>query len=437
MKHKHSGWRAKWAQAFQPRQAVASLWRPRTGADAGLDGIRALSVLAIAWHHAVYQYLGMGLISSPPAPTTHFLFGIAVPFQSGVDAFFVLSGFLITRQLLEEHRRSGTLSLKDFYVRRAFRILPIYFVMLLVFLPVWPKPANIIFNFLMINNFLPIPEQVLPWSWSLAVEEQFYFVFPWVLLPVLALGHRARALVLGAAALLLGAWAFWLASRAGLHLPYPEALSTRSAFVNSDVYVGSLYLRTDFRGGAIIIGACMAAVESFAAGRFTRLRLALGVLGLGVLIAFHTMPGLMGFTPTDNPLLIAAWYSGRHFGFALAVAAVMFSLRGDGWLSRALNALLGHRFFSGVARLTFALYLVHPLGLGIAYLFQPDVFVWSDFLFLSAVGMVLSVVISVALYALVENPFMRLRDVRVMKPDVAPAVRLENSEGLVPVPRAQ
>lgn len=401
-----------WLHLFHPRRALAGLWRARPGPDGALDGVRALSVLAVVWVHAVHQYLGYGALASPPALASHPLLMLAVPASGGVDAFFVLSGFLITRQLLEEHRATGRLSLAAFYRRRAFRILPLYFAVLLLTLPSWPRPERALFNVFMVNNLLPIPEQVLPWSWSLAVEEQFYLVFPWLLLPLLALGPRGRATALGLLAALLAGWAFWLASHAGLTLPYAGAVDPRAPFADGDPYIASLYLRTDFRGAALLVGACLAAVEVVAAGRFHAARVGAGVVGLGVLGAMHTVPALMGFVPSTDPLLVGAWYAGRHVVYALAVAAVMFSLRGTGWLARGLTAVLGHRVFAGLARLTFALYLLHPVALWLGYLLHPGTFSWGAFLGLTALGLGIAVALSVALYALVEQPFLALRDWR-------------------------
>jgi peptidoglycan/LPS O-acetylase OafA/YrhL len=96
-----------------------------------------------------------------------------------VDTFFVLSGFLIATLLFREHSRHGRINLQRFYWRRYLRLTPVYFVFIGLCLLITPRPEpNIWANFLYINNFFSLTEMSLPWTWTLAVEEQFYLVFP-------------------------------------------------------------------------------------------------------------------------------------------------------------------------------------------------------------------------------------------------------------------
>lgn len=160
--------------------------RPRFGA---LDGLRFICIAAVLWHHSPT------LSAWPEAPL------ILQRGFLGVDFFFVLSGFLITTLLLREEQKDGAFSLTGFYIRRARRILPVYlFVVGLA--AGWfiigkgetrylqALPAYIFF----LANFLTEPVPLLAPTWSLAVEEQYYLVWPLLLmvlprpaiLPVLA-----------------------------------------------------------------------------------------------------------------------------------------------------------------------------------------------------------------------------------------------------------
>jgi peptidoglycan/LPS O-acetylase OafA/YrhL len=82
-----------------------------------LDGLRALSVVAVIWHHS-----GGGMVASEWAQHGH----------HGVTLFFAISGFLITTLLLRERDRHGAIDLRAFYVRRALRIFPLYYAVLLI-----------------------------------------------------------------------------------------------------------------------------------------------------------------------------------------------------------------------------------------------------------------------------------------------------------------
>jgi peptidoglycan/LPS O-acetylase OafA/YrhL len=122
----------------------------------------------------------------------------------GVDLFFALSGFLITTLLYEEWDRCGGISLKRFYGRRARRLLPALGLMIVIALVVdlicypmtgWPFGWKALTSFLFVNNWLAATGHAndlgsLNPTWSLAQEEQFYLVWPLVLL--LMLRHRAR-----------------------------------------------------------------------------------------------------------------------------------------------------------------------------------------------------------------------------------------------------
>jgi peptidoglycan/LPS O-acetylase OafA/YrhL len=100
-----------------------------------------------------------------------------------VDVFFVISGFIISHILMREHKATGRLDLKHFYLRRAIRLFPAYYVALGLYGVLDPLPLkNVWANLLYVNNFLPIEQQFMGWAWSLAIEEQFYIVFPIALL---------------------------------------------------------------------------------------------------------------------------------------------------------------------------------------------------------------------------------------------------------------
>lgn len=116
----------------------------------------------------------------------------------GVTVFFVVSGFLITTLLLREKDKNGSISLRDFYVRRAFRILPpAYFFLLIVTMLEWHslERGKLLAAWLYCMDFV----RSMPWDvahiWSLSVEEQFYLVWPVAL--VLFWRQRNRILVLG------------------------------------------------------------------------------------------------------------------------------------------------------------------------------------------------------------------------------------------------
>jgi peptidoglycan/LPS O-acetylase OafA/YrhL len=158
-----------------------------------LDGIRALSIaMVVAWH----------LSSSGSAPWLGQLWRIDSG-NLGVRIFFVISGYLITSLLLAEHARTGTVSLRRFYFRRACRIMPAFYVFLgamalaaaLHLVPM--SHAALLRAATYSSNYLGTG-WTLGHSWSLAVEEQFYLLWPSL---IVLLGVRRS--FIGAALVLL------------------------------------------------------------------------------------------------------------------------------------------------------------------------------------------------------------------------------------------
>ncbi|MEI8287850.1 MAG: acyltransferase [Verrucomicrobiota bacterium] len=153
-----------------------------------LDGWRALSILfVLGWHSQFVCGFPQSLV-----PACNWLFDGNL----GVRFFFVISGFLITYLLLQEHNQNGSVSLKNFYIRRAVRILPVYFAFLLVVLALqmvtrWHQ-SNLIWlaNFTFTTNFV-YGNWLTGHLWSLAVEEQFYILWP-VLFVVFGLDGKKR-----------------------------------------------------------------------------------------------------------------------------------------------------------------------------------------------------------------------------------------------------
>ncbi len=134
-----------------------------------LDGLRGIAVLMVLWVHLVPGSLG---------ETVHTLRAWLLPGDFGVDLFFVLSGFLITRILLVD--RGAGVPLRYFVMRRFLRIFPIYYLAILILMPrmTWPEiigcatyTSNFVFMGLDING--PMGH-----SWSLAIEEHFYLLWP-------------------------------------------------------------------------------------------------------------------------------------------------------------------------------------------------------------------------------------------------------------------
>lgn len=138
---------------------------------ANLDGLRFLCIAMVLWHHAIPVNL-----PSIKLEGRGFL---------GVDLFFILSGYLITTLLVREADAFGSFSLRDFYVRRAIRIMPVYYFVVssvaFYYIVIDGKSDYLTllpYYYLFLSNFLVDDIPTLGPTWSLSVEEQYYLVWP-------------------------------------------------------------------------------------------------------------------------------------------------------------------------------------------------------------------------------------------------------------------
>ena len=145
-----------------------------------LDGCRAISILLVVVSHLCET---PAFHAFDPYARLMFHFG---PF--GVEVFFVISGFIITTLLLNEEHSHGFVSIKGFYIRRAFRIWPAaYAYLLVVAVLAWNHVISVApHHFFYAGTFLMNHVQEMNWFtahfWSLAIEEQFYVLWPIVFL---------------------------------------------------------------------------------------------------------------------------------------------------------------------------------------------------------------------------------------------------------------
>ena len=275
---------------------------------APLDGMRAFAVTAVILYHANPSW--------------------AVGGYFGVDVFFVLSGFLITTLLLGEWRGSGGVGLRAFWGRRARRLLPALFVMLAVVGTVSVLAPRVLGSPGLLGDTLATVGYVANWhfislhtdyfatvanpsplqhTWTLAIEEQFYLLWPLILLALVggfrrlrrpsgAAGRRRSALVAGVA--LAGA----VASALTMAVLTPVGATS----------VNRSYYGSDTRAQGLLIGAALAALCLWwGPVRTSAGRRLLGVVGLagalGVLVMWRTVP-------ESSPLTF-------HGGFALLALA--------------------------------------------------------------------------------------------------------------------
>ena len=340
--------------------------RPRLGHHAALDGLRGLAVLAVVADHGLS--LPSGFI--------------------GVTVFFVLSGFLITTLLLEEWESDGDLRLRRFYRRRIWRLYPALAVTVAAYVlivaglavsgsgesPVGPALAGAAVSMSYVANVYSVsyglPEG-LRHLWSLAAEEQFYVVWP--LLLAVALRRRVAARTL-------------LASLAGVTL---FLILYRTILTLAGMGAGRLYESPDTTADGLALGCLIAfAVHGGFMRRVARSPWACrfaGACGLIVLAAVI----LNGAGVTDR-----SYYLWLLAVVDVAAGLVILScvLDSRGFAARMLSA----RWLTWCGRISYSLYLVHPLVLVVLVVRHP--------LLTPIEAIAVSFVVAYAVYRFVELP---------------------------------
>jgi peptidoglycan/LPS O-acetylase OafA/YrhL len=376
--------------ATSSRLSDAAPSRSRRPYQPALDGLRAFAVAGALLFHA--NALKGGFL--------------------GVDLFFVLSGYLITGLLLDEGLGRGQISLSGFYTRRFRRLAPAL-ALVLIFTLAWSyldAPAAIAptaatqvgWSVVYLNNWYALFGHVGYWGaqatllplshlWSLAIEEQFYLVWPLLLLLMIRVGARLRhfwwlAVVL---AVLSAGWQWWVADHWGVNRAY---LGTDTRFtalaIGAAVWVG-LAMLAERRG---------VARERVRPGPRHQLGQRLGWLWGVAVVASVTVLTISWFTADLTKVsLFHGWLAGCSLAAGLLIAAV--ATNPTAWYDRflALPPLVW------IGRRSYSIYLWHfPIWdvFNSTTLHDSGVDLWT-------VRLVLTAVASLASYSLVELPIRR------------------------------
>lgn len=364
-----------------------------------LDGLRAIAIIWVMLHNS-------GMDDLLDLHTLHgkLLALLMTMGWLGVQLFFALSGFLITGILLDAKQRHTPHLLKLFYMRRILRIFPVYYFFLLIIViaasltlvPTWLHSVSShiwLFIFYINNWFEPFRELGLGHLWSLAVEEQYYLFWPFIVISL----SRSR-LYLACAFLIVIAIAF--RQYATAYTSYPEMA----------------YVTTIARVDALVLGSILAIILRHQAFfyRVDRLMLVSGIIALAYMLLIlvvweqydRVRPGLTVLNQTMAALLFTS--------------LIYYSLNlNDGkaaWLSRWLSI----SWLRSIGKYSYAMYIFHfPVALLLkTYLLEPMIH-WFRFAGEQASGMVFVTILSISLFTtyslawiswrLVERPFLKMK----------------------------
>lgn len=357
-----------------PNEDAAIAPIPKLGYQPALDGLRAIAIgLVLAEHTGLWIFDGG---------------------RNGVIVFFVLSGFLITKLMIEEWDRSGGLDIRSFYARRTIRIMPAPLVMLALmyllrgqYTPEGPVRDYFLVELalagLYLTNLRPlwggvppgIDRLYLAHTWSLAVEEHFYLVWPWLVRWLRLPARPPRSVIRG---LLVFAGVVTVA-RAVAVAVVPDLVSFSLFSFDAFAIGGALAFALHHRIGVGVLGRLMSPRVFW--------------LGVGVV----AVDLLVGEWSHD---IAYAYYT--YIGLASAVMIGHLALNRDS---------LGHRLLSlapvvYAGKLSYSVYLWHvPIQNFVTSERYPDWSLWQ----LLAVEWAVTILVSLASYHVIELPLVALR----------------------------
>lgn len=355
-----------------------------------LDGLRFYAFLGVFVCHTL-----------PPRAEFYERLDLPVPWlwaaviksgAAGVDLFFALSAFLITSLLLKERQDTGGISLRLFYIRRALRIWPLYFLVVALgigaalprlnrshfwyndqSLPWYYAAGYVLFVGNWVTAIFGIPESICSPLWTVSIEEQFYVIWP----ALMRMLTRRGMIVAGTVIFLLST-----ASQIGV------ALGSANG--------GYIYFGSAPRCGSLALGMLMALYADClprlkSSTRF--MLVAFGLLGWIITPAWLTdQPGPVNMRTVLGRLIVS-----------LASGAILYGCL------HSNNKLLTGGWIVRLGKISYGLYMWHLTALLVLLSLLRPAYGW-ELLAAKALAFVLTVVLALASYHWIESPFLRLKE---------------------------
>ena len=351
-----------------------------------IDSLRALAVLAVIIYHVDVNYLPGGFL--------------------GVDLFFVLSGYLISSLIIKEYRKTGSLNLYNFYIRRVRRLLPaVYFmitvglVVMVLFNEVLLRKSHLdaIFGYIYSSNWWYIfhkldyfdsfgAQSPFKHLWSLAIEEQFYMIFPLLFLLV----NRKKKSKDGTYKLNKN----FLYVVLGLIL-----VSLIAHILLFDINnISRIYFGTDTRAFSLlvgVVGAILYPMERLHAKVTPQQNMLYSVVSL---VSIATLITVMIYTSEYNTLL----YRG---GFLLVAILGVIVIISSGKQHTLMSRLLSFKPVVFIGKISYSLYLWH---FPVLVLTTPVSEIGNPNIFFVILRIVLTFAVAIVSYVFVETPIRKL-----------------------------
>ncbi|TGM85495.1 acyltransferase family protein [Leptospira licerasiae] len=385
-----------------------------------LNGLRALSIILVIFYH-FWHYANGNYWLNYEHPLIKIFFR---NFRTGVDLFFILSGYLIYSGLLQEKKKTDTLNLKIFYLKRTLRIMPAYYICLIFtyfhsksILSFYksatdPSPKGIEEiqrltsmishswgDFFYVSNYFN--ERLFIFGWSLSIEEQFYLVIPGLcLLLFFKMSDKIRRISL------LGLF----------FIPLIFRIIYMLFGLKEDV----ILFHTETRFDTLICGMLIAELvfwkPDFFKSENSKFVYLLG-LGAVLFLSLAYLTERVGWGLVFN-------FTGFHLGYSSLFILAL-------WKGGIINRFFSLPIFRPFSRISYTMYLWHTpctaIALGIIFGTKiPKSLNWEQFWIYGAFAVIVSFIICIPIFYITERPFLALRDYLVKR------MKKKKNETMVP-----
>ena len=402
------------------------LKRPKNNFKA-IDGIRAIAVLwVIIFHIWIFQHNTFPDILGEVAQNPLLVW--ITKGDLGVDLFFVISGFLIGSILFKEYKRTKTLNFKSFYLRRFLRLFPVYLFSMIIALYFldgngaerWTTAWS---NLIYVNNY--VFKSYMGWTWSLAIEEQFYIVIPFLIVFLFPKFRKKRVLFTILAIIPIVLTYYYSVHIFNFEIPY-----NREIF--GDIWqewFWGYYMLTHLRYGGLLSGVIAAYIHINHSEQvlnfFQNKKNLSNFLILFSIVSFLLISSLsLGqAAPVEEsifyelPRNVGVYYEIIHrelFSYAV-VFLMMACLYSKSRIIQPLNTFLSASFFYPIAKISYSAYLFHVMFMEwffpIFTEYSKNSLTTIQIVFTNGViSIMVTILVAGLMLVLIEEPFNKLKN---------------------------
>lgn len=396
---------------------------------ASLDGARALTILLMVLFHVMFGVVRLlQQNSSEDAFIKNFPEALNWLWHAqGSDPLFVMCGLLVSFSMFKEFEHRKTLAVGTFYKRRLARILPLFFVAILLYLPTDKDNVEYLWsNLLFASNYFESQRTIIPVGWSLDLQMQFYILLPLFYLYIYYKSPYKISLLVG---LIIATvlWRMWVTydHESLWQRPFYDAYTDKD---HARLLGQVLYYDFDMRISSFVMGMLAAALHFYHGARirnffqrhsvvnFAVLCTGLALIYFSVSVPFHNKYAefYQHFEPWKNFVFLSL----TRYAYSLGIAILVFMVLNPYGLSKLFERIFRAKFLYPFAQLIYPIYLFHfPfIVLGAVCVFMTtdrhaivDVAVWQVFA-VYAVAVFFTCVFSLLLHVYLEKPIIRMVD---------------------------